>query len=59
MIMEKPIISPDFTMEDIHKIRKYHYELTQNMTIQERTNFYNEGGRAFLEDMEERKLQKV
>lgn len=30
--MEKPVISPDFTIEDIHKIREYHYELTKDMT---------------------------
>lgn len=51
--MEKPVISPDFTIEDIHKIREYHYELTKDMTTQERINFYNEGGRAFLKEMEE------
>ena len=28
-------ISPDFTVEDIHKIREYHYELTKDMTTQE------------------------
>ena len=47
-MIAKPIISPDFTIEDIHKIREYHYELTKDMTTQERINFYNEGGRAFL-----------
>ncbi len=57
MIMEL-IISPDFTIEDIHKIREYHYELTKNMTTQEKINFYNEGGKAFLAEMEKRKLQK-
>lgn len=51
------ILSPDFTIEDIHKIREYHYELTKDMTTQERINFYNEGGRAFLAEMEKRKLQ--
>ena len=59
MIMKKPVLSPNFTIEDIHKIREYHYELTKDMTTQERINFYNEGGRAFLKEMEERKLQKV
>ena len=59
MIMEKPILSPNFTIEDIHKIREYHYELTKDMTSQERINFYNEGGRAFLKEIQERKLQKV
>ena len=24
-MIAKPIISPDFTIEDIHKIREYHY----------------------------------
>ena len=50
MIMEALVISLDFTIDDIHKIREYHYELTKNMTIQERINFYNEGGRAFLKE---------
>ena len=51
--MEALVISPDFTIEDIHKIREYHYEITKDMTTQERINFYNEGGRAFLKEMEE------
>ena len=59
IMIAKPNISPDFTIEDIHKIREYHYELTKDMTAQEKINFYNEGGRAFLAEMEKRKLQKV
>ena len=59
MTMEALVISPDFTIEDIHKIREYHYEVTKDMSIQEKINFYNEGGRAFLKEMEERKLQKA
>lgn len=35
------------------------YKITKDMTVQEKINFYNEGGRAFLKEMEERKLQKV
>ncbi len=58
-MITKPNISPDFTIEDIHKIREYHYELTKDMTAQDKMNFYNEGGRAFLAEMERRKLQKV
>jgi hypothetical protein len=57
-MITKPVISSNFTIEDIHKIREYHYELTKNMTTQERINFYNEGGRAFQMEMEERKMQK-
>ncbi len=58
-MITEPIISPDFTIEDIHKIREYHYELTKDMTTQEKINFYNEGGRTFLKKMEERKFQKL
>ncbi len=58
-MIAKPDISPDFTIDDIHKIREYHYELTNDMTTQERINFYNEGGRAFLAEMEKRKRQKA
>ena len=40
----KPLdISPDFTIEDIHKIREYNYEMTKNMTKQEKKDYYDEG----------------
>lgn len=58
-MVTKPIISPEFTIDDIHKIREYHYELTKDMTLQEKIDFYNEGGKAFLREMEERNLQKA
>ena len=38
-MVTKLVISPDFTVEDIHKIREYHYELTKDMTPQERMDF--------------------
>lgn len=51
----KPLdISPNFTIEDIHKIREYNYEMTKNMTRQEKMDYYNEGAREvrrILEDM--------
>ena len=51
----KPLdISPNFTIEDIHKIREYNYEMTKNMTRQEKMDYYNEGSREvrrILEDM--------
>lgn len=57
--MEKPVLSPDFTIEDIHKLREYNYYVTKDMTPQERMNYYNSRGRAFLKEIEEGKLQKV
>ena len=34
-------ISPDFTIEDIHKIRERNYEVTPNMTVEEKLLYYN------------------
>ena len=38
-MIAKAIINPDFTIEDIHKIRQYHYELTKDITTQEKILF--------------------
>ena len=57
--MEKPILSPNFTIEDIHKLREYHYEMTKHMTDKERMDYYNEGGRAFQREIDEVRLQGV
>ena len=55
MIMKPLDISPDFTIEDIHKIREYNYEMTKNMTMQEKMDYYNERGRKVQRILEERK----
>ena len=57
--MEKPILSPNFTIEDIHKLREYNYNLTKDMTPDKRRNFYNERGWAFQREIEDGRLQKV
>ncbi len=36
MIMETSVISPDFTVEDIHRIREQNYERTKDMTVAEK-----------------------
>ena len=56
--MDKPKISPDFTVEDIHKIREYHYELTKDMPFEERAAFYRESAKEFKEYLAEQKRQK-
>ena len=53
MIMKPLEISPDFTIEDIHKIREYNYEMTKNMTNQEKTNYYNEGAKEVQRILQE------
>jgi hypothetical protein len=37
----KPEISADFTIDDIHKIRNWHYEILKDATVDERIAFYN------------------
>ncbi|MCM1156874.1 MAG: hypothetical protein NC300_01490 [Bacteroidales bacterium] len=56
--MEKPILSPDFTIEDIHKLREYNYYLTKDMTNQEKMDFYNKRGMEVHKKIQERKLKK-
>jgi hypothetical protein len=34
-------ISPAFTIEDIHKIRERNYEITKDMTTEEKLLYYN------------------
>ena len=53
------MLSPESTVDDSHKLREYNYYLTKDMEPQERRSYYYERGRAFLKEMEERKLQKV
>ena len=57
--METLVVSLDFTIDDIHKIREQNYERTKDMTSSERRNYYNERGRAFLKEIEDGRLQKV
>ena len=39
--IEKPKLSSNFTIDDIHKIREYNYECTKNMNREELME-YNE-----------------
>ena len=51
-------ISPDFTLEDIRKIRDYNYQMTKNMTTQDRIAYYNKGAESFRKEFEEFKAKK-
>ena len=51
-------ISPDFTLEDIRKIRDYNYEITKNMTTNERIDYYNKGAESFKKEFEKFKERK-
>lgn len=51
-------ISPNFTTDDIHKIREYHYQITKNMTLEERNSYYQKGADEALEIMAKLKKEK-
>ena len=38
--IEKPTISPNLTIDDIHKIREYNFEMTKNYTTNELIEYY-------------------
>ena len=57
-MITKPNISPDFTIEDIHKIREYHYELTKDMTVAEKVAYYNNSGKEAEKEIERRRALK-
>lgn len=57
MIMDKPVLSPDFTIEDIHKLREYNYYLTKDMTLREQMDFYNNHGLKVHQKIQENKLK--
>lgn len=55
----KPLeISPDFTIEDIHKIREYNYSITKDMTMQEKLDYYNKGGEEVQRILQEMKRKE-
>lgn len=58
MIMEALVISPDFTIEDIHKIREQNYERTKDMTVAEKVSYYNNSGKEAEREIERRRAMK-
>ena len=56
--MEALLISPDFTIEDIHKIREQNYERTKDMTVAEKVAYYNNSGKEAEREIERRRASK-
>ena len=46
--MNELIISDNFTVDDIHKVREYNYEQTKNMSEKEREEYYSCEAESFL-----------
>ena len=57
--MKEPVLSPDFTIQDIHKIREYNYEVTKNMTFQERKAYYDKYAQKGLDKIKHLKRTRT
>ena len=58
--MNRAALSPNFTIENIHKLREYNYYQTKDMSRQERIDYYNTRGIEVHKEIEiqSRKLQR-
>ena len=56
--MKLHTISSDFTIEDIHKVRENNYNITKNMTSQERRDYYNQRGMEVHREIQERRMRR-
>ena len=54
----QPELSPNFTIDDIHKIREWNYERLKDATEEERTDYYRAGAEAMQRSIEERRREK-
>ena len=53
----KPDISPDFTIEDLHKIREWNYERFKDATPEERRQYYRAASERFNSEVQEMRSQ--
>ncbi|MCI9598373.1 MAG: hypothetical protein HFE75_13995 [Firmicutes bacterium] len=56
--MDKLSLSPDFTIDDIHKIREHNYEITKDMSMEEKLEYYNHLGTAAEKETKRRRALK-
>lgn len=52
-------ISPDFTIEDIHKIREAHDKVTRGMSIEQQAAYYNSLGKEAESEIAKRRAARL
>ena len=57
--MKKPIISENFTIDDIHKIREYNLEKRKELTLEERLEDIKKKADECESDIEEYRKEKL
>lgn len=56
--MDKPIIKDSFSVDDIHKIREYHYEMTKNLSREERIKEIKDKANKVKEELKRKKEER-
>ena len=54
----QPELSPNFTIDDIHKIREWNYERLKDATEDECINYYRTGAEAMQRNIEKIRREK-
>ena len=57
--MTKPVIKDSFSVDDIHKIREYHYEMTKNMTDKKIIDDINKEAEEFKKKLKARRKKRT
>ena len=58
MNINEPILSKDFTVEDIHKLREYNYLRYQNMSWKEIVEDTNKNANEFLKLVNRNRIER-
>ena len=58
MNIKEPILSKDFTVEDIHKLREYNYLRYQNMSWKEIVEDTNKNANEFLKLVNRNRIER-
>ena len=58
-MIEKPILSPEFSVEDIRKLRTYTAEVMKNMTTEEIIAYIEEGAKGIRQEIAEGKIKNA
>ena len=56
--MDKPNFENSFSVDDIHKLREYNYEITKNMTKEERIVYINNKAKKAKEKINKIKAER-
>ena len=55
MKITKPVFNNSFSVDDIHKLREYHYEKTKNLSTEAFIKDIHDRAKKFKEDLQKNK----